>query len=76
MERQDARQKKNGETRCKMKKKWGDEIRDRKKMGRQDARQKNWEMRRKTKKWGTDARQKKMGRQDKTRDKKKLGDKM
>ena len=30
MGRQDARQKTNWETRCEMKKKWGDETRDRK----------------------------------------------
>ena len=38
-----------------MKKKWGDETRDRKKMGRQDARQK---------KWGDETQEKKIGRQD------------
>ena len=32
--------KKNGEMRCKMKKKSGDEMRDQKKMERRDARQK------------------------------------
>ena len=42
MGRQDARQKTNWETRCEMKKKWGDETLDRKKMGRQDEKQKKW----------------------------------
>ena len=49
-----------------MKKKWGDETRDRKKMGRQDARQKKWGDKTqdkklgdtRQKKWGTDARKK------------------
>ena len=63
--------KKNGETRCKMENKLGDETRD-KKMRRQDARQKKWgdqtsdkkngEMRHKTKKIGKqDAKTKKNG---------------
>ena len=51
------------------KKKWGDEMRDKKKMKRQDLYEKNGEMRRKTKKGGHEMRgQKKWG--DATQDKK------
>ena len=51
MGRQDARQKKI-RRRDKGQKKWGDNMRDEKKMERQDARQKNGEKRHKTKKMG------------------------
>ena len=44
--------KKNGETRRKTEKKWGDETQDKKIMGRGDARQK---------KWGDETRNKKNG---------------
>ena len=40
---------------CEMKKKLGDETQDRKKIGRQDVRQK---------KWGDETQQKEIGRQD------------
>ena len=56
--------KKNGETRCEMKNKLGDETRD-KKMRRQDARQKKWgDQTSDKKKWGDKTRNKKRGRQD------------
>ena len=46
-----------------MKKKWGDETRDRKKMGRQDAREKIGETRQKKKKLGDETQDKKNGEQ-------------
>ena len=55
-------------------KKWGDEMQDKKQMGRQDARLKKGETRHKTKQnWETRRETKKMERQD-TRQKKLRGD--
>ena len=68
MGRRDSEGKKNGETRCKMKKKWGDETLDRKKMGRQEARQKKWGDKTQEKKLGNETQDKKNGEQ--TREKK------
>ena len=59
--------------RCKMKKKWGDETRDRKKMGRQDAREKIGETR-DEKKWGDETRDKKQNWETRREMGKKWGD--
>ena len=46
---------------------WGDETQDGKNMGRQDARQKNWETRHKKKKLGDETKDKKMGNRRETK---------
>ena len=59
---------------CEMKKKLGDETRDRKKIGRQDVRPKKWGDETQEKKLGDETQDKK--NEEQTQDKKKWGDEM